>query len=349
MTTLLLCLLCSCNEQQKSSSPVHCVEVTSPAPVCETTARNYPGIVREAHEISLGFKTAGQIEHIYVKEGDHVRKGELLAKLDDDDYRLGVEALQIQYDQLADEVARTKKLFEQKSVPANDYEKASAGLKQLGVQLQANKNKLAYTSLYSPADGVIQSVNFSPAEMVDAGTALFTFLDVSRLEVSTDIPSGMFRDMANVTDYSCRISSGNGMQTYPMKFSSISPKADGNQLYQLNLTFDKQPGASVTPGMNIEVCLTVKTAEDGKEHFSIPLSSVFKSGDTPCVWVVRQDSTVEKRAVDIDYSFSGEKVTVKDGLDGTERIVRAGVNALHDGEKVNVAEQPGESNVGGLI
>lgn len=349
MTTLLLCLLCSCNEQQKSSSPVHCVEVTSPAPVCETTARNYPGIVREAHEISLGFKTAGQIEHIYVKEGDHVRKGELLAKLDDDDYRLGVEALQIQYDQLADEVARTKKLFEQKSVPANDYEKASAGLKQLGVQLQANKNKLAYTSLYSPADGVIQSVNFSPAEMVDAGTALFTFLDVSRLEVSTDIPSGMFRDMANVTDYSCRISSGNGTQTYPMKFSSISPKADGNQLYQLNLTFDKQPEASVTPGMNIEVCLTVKTAEDGKEHFSIPLSSVFKSGDTPCVWVVRQDSTVEKRAVDIDSSFSGEKVTVKDGLDGTERIVRAGVNALHDGEKVNVAEQPGESNVGGLI
>lgn len=349
MTTLLLCLLCSCNEQQKSSSPVHSVEVTSPAPVCETTTKSYPGIVREAHEISLGFKTAGQIEHIYVKEGDHVRKGELLARLDDDDYRLGVEAMQIQYDQLADEVARTKKLFEQKSVSANDYEKASAGLKQLGVQLQANKNKLAYTSLYSPADGVIQSVNFSPAEMVDAGTALFTFLDVSHLEVSTDIPSGMFRDMASVTDYSSRLSSDNGMQTYPMKFSSISPKADGNQLYQLNLTFDKRPEASVTPGMNIEVCLTVKTGEDGKEHFSIPLSSVFKSGDTPCVWVVRQNSTVEKRAVDIDSSFSGEKVTVKHGLDGTERIVRAGVNALQEGEKVNVAEQPGESNVGGLI
>lgn len=63
----------------------------------------------------------------------------MLAELDDEDYKLGVEALQIQYNQLKDEVARTRKLFEQKSVSANDYEKASAGLRQLGVQLQVNK------------------------------------------------------------------------------------------------------------------------------------------------------------------------------------------------------------------
>ena len=140
---------------------------------------NHSGIVREAHTISLGFKTAGQIERIHVREGDYVRQGQLLAELDDADYRLGVEALQIQYDQLEDEVERTKRLFDQKSVSVNDYEKAVAGLRQLGVQLQVNKNKLDYTKLYAPIDGYVQSVNFSPAEMVDAGTALFTLLDMS--------------------------------------------------------------------------------------------------------------------------------------------------------------------------
>lgn len=92
MTTLLLYMLCSCSEKQKDALPIHSVEITTPVPSCKTTTKSYPGIVREAHEISLGFKTAGQIKSIHVKEGDYVSKGELLAELDDRDYLLGVEA-----------------------------------------------------------------------------------------------------------------------------------------------------------------------------------------------------------------------------------------------------------------
>ena len=155
-------LLCACSEGTRTRF-VRSVVLTTPVVLESTSVRNYAGIVREAHEISLGFKTEGQIECIRVKEGDYVRRGQLLAELDDDDYRLGVEALQIQYDQLSDEVERTERLFRQKSVSANDYEKAVAGLKQLGVQLQVNRNKLGCTKLYAPTDGYVQSVNFSQA------------------------------------------------------------------------------------------------------------------------------------------------------------------------------------------
>lgn len=349
LPTLLLFMLCSCSRPNRSSLPVHSVEVTSPDPSCKITTRSYSGIVREAHEISLGFKTAGQIAFIHVKEGELVKKGELLAELDATDYLLGVEALQIQYDQLKDEVARTRKLFEQKSVSANDYEKASAGLRQLGVQLQVNKNKLKYTKLYSPADGYIQSVNFSPAEMVDAGTAMFTFLDVSHLEVSTDLPSGTYQVIDSIVNYDCVISSEGKEQKYPMDFLSLSPKADGNQLYQLSLKFREKPGKEVTPGMNIEVRLTIGEETSGRGGFKIPACSIFKSGDNSCVWVLKEDSTIEKRIITIDNNFSGEKVTVIKGLNGSEEIVRAGVNALQEGEKVMVIKQPAESNIGGLI
>lgn len=349
MPALLICLLCSCNEHKKTSLPVHSVEVTNPTPSCKTITKSYSGIVREAHEISLGFKTAGQIKRIHVEEGKYVRKGELLAELDDEDYKLGVEALQIQYDQLKDEVARTRKLFEQKSVSANDYEKASAGLRQLGVQLQVNKNKLEYTRLYAPEDGYIQSVNFSPAEMVDAGTAIFTFLDVSHLEVKTDLPSNTFKNIDNVASYDCMVSSEKGSQTYPMDFLSLSPKADGNQLYQLILKFREKPERQITPGMNIEVRLTINEGNNSKDGFKIPACSIFKSSDNSCVWVLKEDSTIEKRIITIDNNFSGEQVAVTKGLDGTEKIVRAGVNSLQEGEKVTVIEQPEKSNVGGLI
>ena len=349
MTTLLLCMLCSCSKEQKGSLPIHSVEITTPIPSCNTITKSYSGIVREAHEISLGFKTAGQIRSIHVNEGDYVSKGELLAELDDRDYLLGVEALQIQYDQLKEEVARTRKLFEQKSVSTNDYEKASAGLRQLGVQLQVNKNKLEYTKLYAPEDGYIQSVNFSPAEMVDAGTAMFTLLDVSHLEVNVDLPSNTFQSIHKVTSYDCMISSEKESQTYPMDFLSLSPKADGNQLYQLNLKFKNKPEKQITPGMNIEVRLTINEGNDSMEGFKIPACSIFKSKENSCVWVLKEDSTIEKRVITIDNNFSGELVTVTKGLNGLEKIVRAGVNVLQDGEKVIVIAQPEKSNIGGLI
>lgn len=189
---LVMALLCSCSGRTASEPFVQSVSLTTPVALGGETTCTYSGMVKAAHEVSLGFKTAGQIARIHVSEGDYVQQGQLLAELDDADYRLAVEALQIQYDQLKDEVERTKQLFEQKSVSANDYEKATAGLRQLGVQLQANRNKLDYTKLYAPADGYIQQVSFSPAEMVDAGTALFTLLDVSRLEVEISIPAGEY-------------------------------------------------------------------------------------------------------------------------------------------------------------
>lgn len=160
---LVAALTCGCAGSPSNEPYVQRVSLTRPELLGGETIRTFSGVVRAAHEVNLGFKTAGQIARIHVEEGDYVRRGELLAELDDADYRLAVEALQIQYDQLKDEVERTKQLFEQKSVSANDFEKASAGLRQLGVQLQANRNKLNYTKLYAPTDGYIQKVNFSPA------------------------------------------------------------------------------------------------------------------------------------------------------------------------------------------
>lgn len=60
---------------------------------------------------NAAFETAGQIAQINVKEGEYVREGQLIASLDDADYKLGVEALQIQYDQVSDEVSRVRELY----------------------------------------------------------------------------------------------------------------------------------------------------------------------------------------------------------------------------------------------
>ena len=319
-------------------------------PVALESARviSHPGIVREAHTISLGFKTAGQIERIYAHEGDYVRKGSLLAELDDADYRLGVISLQIHYDQLKCEVERMMQLFDQKSISANDYEKAVAGLRQLGVQLQANKNKLAYTKLYAPADGYVQSVNFSPAEMVDAGIAMFTMMDVSHMEVAADIPASEYRKHDRFVRYYCKAEGIDG--ELPVKLLSLTPKADGNQLYRLRLSFAGQPDKRLTAGMNVEIGIEVTNAGPAS-GVAVPLCAVFrdKEGGEPCVWVFGHDSTVTKRPVVLDGTDEEGRAVIVGGLAANEPVVRAGVHVLREGERVRVVEKAGETNIGGLL
>ena len=115
-------LLCACSNGNDTAQPVRSVYVTQPVKISNERVKSYPGIVKAAEEINLGFKTAGQIEKILVKEGDFVHKGQLLAELDSADYRLAVEALQIQYDQLRDEVERTAQLFSRKSKENINYD-----------------------------------------------------------------------------------------------------------------------------------------------------------------------------------------------------------------------------------
>ena len=273
-------------------------------------------------------------------------RGQLLAELDDADYRLAVEALQIQYNQVSDEVKRMEQLLEQKSVSPNDYEKASAGLKQLEIQLQVNKNKLSYTKLYAPADGYIQAVNFSPAEMVDAGTPLFTFLDVSQMEVSVDIPGSLYRQRGRFARFFCR-AAGVG-EAMPLSLTGLAPKADGNQLYRLQLAFEHRPDRKLTAGQNVEVGIVVGDAASAGS-FAVPMQSLFQAGDSSCLWVFRPDSTVTRRQVELGGIDPEGRAVVLDGLAGDEQIVRAGVHVLQEGEKVRVIEAPGRTNVGGLL
>lgn len=339
-------LLCGCAGGSKSEPFVQRVSLTQPVALGGETTRTYSGIVRAAHEVNLGFKTAGQIARIHVSEGDYVRRGQLLAELDDADYRLGVEALQIQYDQLRDEVERTRQLFEQRSVSANDFEKARAGLRQLGVQLQVNRNKLDYTKLYAPTDGYVQAVNFSPAEMVDAGTAFATLLDLSGMEVEVDIPAVEYLRRDRFTRFACRASGVEG--EIPLRLSGLPPKADGNQLYHLTLAFAARPDRQLTAGMNVEVRIT-ESDTTRRRGFALPLGAIFLEGDTPSVWVFGADSTVRRRAVVLDNTDAEGRAVVREGLDGSEQIVRAGVSALEEGEKVRVVASPSRTNVGGLL
>lgn len=344
---VILALLASCGKKEADNF-VRSVKLSRPETLGNVSNKSFSGVVKEAREISLGFKADGQIEKIFVKEGDFVHEGDVIAVLDKKDYQLGVDAYQIQYDQLKAEVARMEQLYKAKSISGNDYEKALAGLRQLEVQLKVNKNKLEYATLTAPVSGYIQNVNYEKAEMLQAGSPVVNLLDVSGIKIEVDIPASLYVQRDKFSGFSCSSSLDPGV-SYPLNLVSINRKANSAQLYKMILSLPNPASAKLTAGMNVAVNISVKDSKDAKAGFTLPVSSIINADGKTYVWVLGRDTTVSRREIKIDGIDAAGRVIVKDGLMGQEEIIKAGVNSLQEREKVRILPESDKTNVGGLF
>lgn len=342
---LLLLGACSTSKEEKF---VRSVKLIQPIALGNVMNKTFSGIVKESREITLGFKTGGQIERILVKEGDFVREGQTIALLDQKDYKLGVDAYQVQYDQLKDEVARLEKLYKANSLPGNDFEKALAGMKQVKVQLDINKNKLEYTTLKAPVSGYIQNVNYEKAEMVQAGSPIVNLLDVAKIEVEVDIPASLYMQREKFSGFSCS-SSLEPKVSYPLTLISINQKASSTQLYKMILSLPNSQVAKLTAGMNVVVNISLTDSKHSDSGFTLPVNSIFNEEGKCYVWVLSSDSTVSKQEIKMQGINTDGKAIITSGIQGSEQIIKAGVHSLTDKEKVHVLPESDKTNVGGLF
>lgn len=342
---ILLLAACNTNKEEKF---VRSVKLVQPVALGNVSYKSLSGTVKESREISLGFKTGGQIDKILVKEGDFVRQGQTIAMLDQEDYQLGVDAYQIQYDQMKNEVERMKQLYEAKSLNGNDYEKAVAGLEQLRVQLQINKNKLEYTTLKAPVSGYIQTVNYEKAEMVQAGSPIVNLLDVSKIEVEVDIPASLYMQQEKFSGFSCASSLSPNV-SHPLTLISINQKASSTQLYKMLLSLTDNHSTKLTAGMNVVVNISLTDAQPNITGFTLPVNSIFSEQEKSYVWVLGNDSTVSKREIKLQGIDTTGKAIITEGIQGNEQIIKAGVHSLTENEKVHVLPESDKTNVGGLF
>ena len=334
---------CGSGEKNKTNDTVHSVEVITPMESSVDDSWQFTGTVKSNQEINLGFKTPGQIIAVYVKEGQHISKGQLLARLDAKDYQLGVDAARIQYNQLKDEVARLKKLYQAKGLSGNDYEKAVAGLEQVGVNLQTNKNKLGYTRLYAPVSGVVKSVNFERSEMVNAGTPVFSILSQGQKEIEVSLPQSAYLQRRNFRGYHAVI---NG-RSYVLSLRNIVPDADNVQLFKAIFLLTGA-GSEVSDGMSANVLIsTVNSWNAGK--LSLPEHCLFQKGGQSYVWLVGKDGRVRSQQVSIVEVGTDGNAVVSGSIPMDARIVKAGVEYLQENEKVTIVAHPTQTNIGNII
>lgn len=320
-------------------------------------SRTYPGKVKASKEASLAFRLSGQVVELNVNEGDSVRKGQVIAMLDQRDYRAAVADYEAQLvgarstlREAKLNIQRNTQLLKEKIISQSSYDTAQSNYEtsrarvlSLEQTLRRAKLNLQYTELIAPFSGVIARKHISNHEFVQAKEPIIDLEDLSALDIVVDMPENMWvrafsEGAKEKTRNVARFESLPG-KTFPLRLKEYQTNADpGTQTYKVTLTIDDAEESGVYPGMTAEISGELQElAED--TSVSVPFHAIVGAAQgEKYVWVLNDDGTVSRRAVEIGRISDVGMALVSSGLATGETLVSAGVNYLHEGQKVKVLD-----------
>lgn len=139
-------------------------------------------------EVNLSFETSGKIVNIYFSEGSKVKKGELLAKVNDGPLQAQLKKLEAQLQLAQDRVYRQNALLEKDAVSKEAYEQVLTDLATLRADIELIKENIAQTELRAPFDGIIGLRQVSEGSYASTGTIIATLTKISPLKIEFAIP-----------------------------------------------------------------------------------------------------------------------------------------------------------------
>ncbi|NLR91255.1 efflux RND transporter periplasmic adaptor subunit [Flammeovirga agarivorans] len=300
--------------------------------------------VKEKTEINLSFRVGGPVQRVRVKQGDYVKKGQIIAQIDQRDYLLQLEQTKTQYLQAQKELDRYQKLYDKNKLPENTYDKIKSGVTLAKIAYENAQNQLYDTDLRAPISGYISAKFINDHTTIGPGIPVVSMIDVSTLEVSTKVPSSQLYLVQYIKEAKLDIQSLH-LENLPLQFKTISKKAGQDDLYELTFLLDSKD-ERIKSGM---LGITSVKLESKNTPLSVPLSSVFDGNKKTSVWVIKKGNTLKQRNVVLGKPLKDGRVEVLSGLQTNEKIVVAGVYDLLENQKVAPIQKASKTNIGGLL
>ena len=346
---MLIVMISGCKEKNIAPKQAQYVKTTTAESVGEESMVSYPGKTKASETVSPSFKVSGTLARVYVKEGDYVKKGQLIAHLDPRDYEVQLAATQAEYAQIKSEVDRVVAMYNEGTTTASNYDKARYGLQQIEEKLAHHKDQLSYCKLYAPMSGYVQSKLHDAGENIGMGMPVITMFTSSNIEIEVYIPASDYARKKNMTRAICTFDVMPD-NIYSLDISRMSKEANASQLYMVRLCFKKGADTSrITPGMTTMVYVSYSKEGRGGT-VKIPSSCVLRQRDQNIVYVFdKESSTVSPKVVKVGQPDTRGNIEITSGLEAGETVVSAGVRFLKPGQRVKEADKTSVSNVGRLL
>lgn len=304
--------------------------------------------------INASFRLSGKLEERTVSAGSPVKAGQVIARLDN---TIEKNALTAAIAEAAaaraslEEAEKAEKragiLVKSHAVSKNDYDEALCLLKSAQAQLEASearariaKEQLDYTELRAEKDGIVTVKLAEPGEVVASGQPIVKIAQNSERDAVFDLPEEMIR-AGLAAGQKIRVSLDRNREVSAMAaVYEVSPEADPvTRTYQTKAVLENPP-AQMLLGATIVGRIVLKE----KPSIQIPASALTILNGKPAVWVVDPSTCcVHLKSVEI-AEYTTDKMILSRGIEAGEKVVTAGVQALHQGQKVRLPEDDHEGD-----
>ncbi len=283
--------------------------------------------VEEANIVS---KVRGIIQEINVEEGDEVRAGQVIAKIEDDQYRIEAERAKATLDRMYNDFQRNKELFDKQLISAEVYENSRFEYEAQKSAYELAQLNYQHTSIKSPISGVISERMVKKGNMIGIDQQVFRVTDFDPIQAILYVPEHE-RSKIKKGQRAELLADAIPGTLFTGKIERISPTIDpATGTFKVTIYMDKNQDY-LRPGMFGRVKIVYDTRENTK---MIPKAAIISEDETQSVFVIK-DSLAFRKTIRTGY-INGTNIEVIDGLEDGEIVVTTGQGSLTDSTKVNI-------------
>jgi membrane fusion protein (multidrug efflux system) len=304
------------------------VATVEPSPLKDVLV--LPGETEAWQDVRVGADMAGRVEWIGPKEGDFVKKGELIAKIDVSSLKATLDKAEAAL-KLADELYdRRYKLFERKIINQEELDKALTERVLAKASSRQAQTEYDRGFVKAPISSLVNHLFVDEGEFIDRGKPLVDLVNVDKIKVNVNVPeldvrflkAGQ-RSMIRVDAFPERELSGT--------IDFVAYKADpATKTFLVKVMMDN-PGRDIRPGMIARAAFLRRIIPDA---LSAPIFALVDKGGERILYV-EKDGVAHARSVSIGV-IEGDRIQITKGLEPGDRIIVTGQRDVEEGIKVQV-------------
>jgi RND family efflux transporter MFP subunit len=316
--------------QRSSAPPVLDAQVAAVRSLLVPTRIEVTGQVAARFRATLSSQLRAKVESVAVHEGQPVKKGEALVRLDPRDVDASLARAEAEFEHASAQAARMERLFQEDSVARQELEHARRAAKVADAGRQAALAQRSHGIVVAPFDGIVTEKKVEVGELASPGQPLVTVEDASQLRLEATVAES---DLAGVTLGAILPVTVDALSAEPLRgtVGRILPAGD-----PATHTFVVKVDLPQTLGLKSGMFGRLQLEKGSQPTLAVPATAIIERGQLTGVFALNPDSVAHLRWVTVGRRLNGD-VEVLSGVNIGERVLLTAAQGA-DGAKIRIAD-----------
>ena len=321
---------CSSNDtQQKPTKPVVVLKSYTTILHDRTDAL---GTANANESIDITAKISGRLDEVLFSDGQKVRKGDVIVKLDQSEEQAQLASATAQLIEHQREIKRLGRLLENRAAAKRDLDERKTLATVAAGTVAEIKARIDELTLRAPFDGTLGIRRVSPGSLVQSGQIITTLDADNPIKLDFSIPAASMHGIKAGTPIIAVVDTDPSLQ-FKGEISALDSRIDPITRSVLARAIIPNPEGALTPGMLMHVTLL----QNERNALIVPEESITQKGEKHFLSIVNGEGKVEIRAVTIGSRRHGV-VEIRQGLAAEELVIVRGMGFVKPGQSVNISE-----------